>query len=92
MKDEINDIVMALNSIAEGLRMIASSLSSAKPNTEVKNLTRNFYDVNQASDELNVAKVTLRKWIRTNRISRMPNFRKILISKQEMEKFISNNK
>jgi hypothetical protein len=44
-------------------------------------------DIDQAAALLSVSPISIRKLIRRNRLSRIPNFRKILISYDEVRRF-----
>jgi excisionase family DNA binding protein len=46
-----------------------------------------LFNVNEAAARLSVSVVSIRKLIRQNRLRRVPNFRKILISDAELHKF-----
>lgn len=46
-----------------------------------------LFDVREAAARLSVSVVSLRKLIRQNRIRRVPDFRKILISETELQRF-----
>jgi excisionase family DNA binding protein len=46
-----------------------------------------LFDVREAALRLSVSVVSIRKLIRQNRLRRVPDFRKILISEAELQRF-----
>lgn len=61
--------------------------SKPVPNAEGRLLC----DIDQAADLLSVSPVSVRKLIRRNRLTRIPNFGKILISYDELRRFAASN-
>jgi hypothetical protein len=49
-----------------------------------------LFDVNAAAQRLSISVVSVRKLIRARRIRRVPNFRKILVSDAELQKFAAS--
>ena len=54
------------------------------------NVSKLLYDVREAAARLSVSVVSIRKLIRQNRLKRVPDFRKILISDAELQRFAGN--
>jgi excisionase family DNA binding protein len=46
-----------------------------------------LFGVREAAARLSVSVVSIRKLLRQNRLHRVPNFRKILVSEAELQKF-----
>ena len=46
-----------------------------------------LFDVRESAARLSVSVVSIRKLLRQNRLHRVPNFRKILVSEAELQKF-----
>jgi hypothetical protein len=49
-----------------------------------------LFDVNEAAQRLSISVVSVRKLIRARRIRRVPNFRIILVSDAELQKFAAS--
>jgi hypothetical protein len=49
--------------------------------------TQLLFDIRAAARRLSMSVVSVRKLIRARRLSRLPNFRKILVSEAELQKF-----
>ena len=64
-----------------------AAAENAKPATN--GATKLLYDVKEAAARLSISVVSIRKLIRQNRLRRVPDFRKILISDAELQKFAS---
>jgi excisionase family DNA binding protein len=64
-----------------------AAAENAKPAASVA--PKLLFDVREAAARLSVSVVSIRKLIRQNRLRRVPDFRKILISDAELQKFAS---
>lgn len=64
-------------------------LTTAPVNAPTANsaVTPLLFDIRAAAQRLSMSVVSVRKLIRARRLSRLPNFRKILVSEAELQKF-----
>jgi hypothetical protein len=69
----------------------ASEVQAERLRPTPKSEERLLCDVNQAAELLSVSPVSIRRLIQRNRLSRIPNFRKVLISYDELRKFAAND-
>ena len=68
---------------------IKSDAAAENPKSAANGAARLLFDVREAAARLSVSVVSIRKLIRQNRIRRVPDFRKILISENELQRFAS---
>jgi excisionase family DNA binding protein len=66
---------------------IKSDAAAENPNSAANGAPKLLFDVREAAARLSVSVVSIRKLLRQNRIKRVADFRKILISEAELQRF-----
>jgi hypothetical protein len=68
---------------------ITSNAAAENPKSAASNAPKLLFDVRESAARLSVSVVSIRKLIRQQRIKRVSDFRKILISESELQRFAS---
>ena len=66
---------------------INSDAAAENPKSATSGAPKLLFDVREAAARLSISVVSIRKLIRQNRLRRIPDFRKILISESELQRF-----
>lgn len=66
---------------------IKSDAAAENPKSAANNAPKLLFDVRESAARLSVSVVSIRKLIRQQRLKRVADFRKILISESELQRF-----